>query len=336
MTKDRIQDVAALEACIGRVPGPMHLKVIDHLDDGAARWLATSPLMFAGFGTATGIDISVAGGAPGFAEALDAGRLRLSRAALDHPAAAVPGRGFGALSLIPTIGESLRINGRVRAVEPDAVEIEIEECYIHCAKAVIRSDFWAAGEEGEAPSEPAAFLEACRFVALATVDAEGRADLSPKGDPAGAMVRASGGVVSFADRPGNRRADSFRNVLAQPRVAMMALMPGVPRVAILRGTARITADETVRASFAVREKAPLLVTCIEDPKVELVGSFALMRAALWPAKAPANPIDPAAILVNHVKLSKERGLPAKLLRAAVSIPGMMQRGLDRDYEKNLY
>ncbi|MBU5578616.1 pyridoxamine 5'-phosphate oxidase family protein, partial [Enterococcus sp. S131_ASV_20] len=77
---------------------------------------------------------------------------------------------------------------------------------------------------------------------LGTIDVEGRADLSPKGDPAGAMVRISDGVAWFADRPGNRRADSFRNILTQPRVAATVLLPGAMRIAVLFGSASLTTD----------------------------------------------------------------------------------------------
>ncbi|MPZ41041.1 MAG: pyridoxamine 5-phosphate oxidase [Rhizobiales bacterium] len=331
-----IRDIAALESCVGRTPGPMHLKVIDHLDAGAIRWLAASPLLFAGFGSGADIGISLAGGRPGFVDVVDASKIRLPKAFLDSPEVAHEGKGFGALSLIPTIGESLRINGRVNAVDLDAIEIQVEECYIHCAKALIRSDFWNARPQPTTPSEPAEFLAASRFVALATADGEGHGDVSPKGDPAGMMIRLFDGAVWFADRPGNRRTDSFRNMLSQPRVAVAVLIPGAIRVALLRGEARLTQGERARTGFAVQGKTPLLATRIERPEIMLIDSAAIARARLWPANAPNPTIAPAAMITAHVKLSKERSLQATLVRAAVSVPGLMQKGLDRDYKSNLY
>ncbi len=333
---DEIRNVAALESSIGKTPGPMHLKVIDHLDAGAVRWLAASPLMFAGFGSATDTAVSIAGGKPGFIDVVDASRIRLPKAYLDRPEIACERQGFGALFLIPSLGETLRVNGRVRAVDRETIEIHIEECYVHCAKALIRSDFWNASPRPNVPSEPAEFLAACRFLALATVDGEGHADVSPKGDPAGMMTRLVDGSVWFADRPGNRRADSFRNMLAQPRVAIAALIPGAISVALVRGEARLTQDERVRAGFAVQNKTPLLATHIERPEIAIVHSPALERAGLWPSKASDEPLNPASILSAHVKLSNERGLQATLVRAAISVPGLMQKGLDRDYKTNLY
>ena len=255
---------------------------------------------------------------------------------MDNPDLACEGHGFGALSLLPTIGETLRINGRVTALRPDAIEIRIDECYVHCAKALIRSDFWCANQQSSAPSDPGEFLAASRFLALATLDAKGHADVSPKGDPAGMMIRMADNAAWFADRPGNRRADSFRNMLSQPRVAVAALIPGVTRIAKLRGEARITQDHRARAGFVVRDKTPQLVTRIERPDVEFINSLSLARAQQWLKEAPDEVIDPAALISSHVKLSKQRGLQATLARAAVSVPGLMQKGLNRDYKTNLY
>ena len=177
---DDIADIAALETCIGKTPGPMHLKVIDHLDAGAVRWLAATPLIFIGFGTPGNIGVTLGGGPPGFAEAAGPARLRIPKRYIDSPEAIVRGDGFGALCLIPTVGESLRLNGRVAAITDDAITIDIAECYIHCAKALIRSDFWKADPSAEIASDPAEFLAASRFIALASMDAGGHADMSPR------------------------------------------------------------------------------------------------------------------------------------------------------------
>ncbi|MBS4005555.1 MAG: hypothetical protein KGZ91_19470 [Afipia sp.] len=86
----------------------------------------------------------------------------------------------------------------------------------------------------------------------------------------------------------------------------------------------------------MQEKTPLLATQIELALIDIVDSPALARAKLWPAKPPDETVDPAAILVGHIKLSKERGLQASLVRSAVSVPGVMRKGLQHDYKTNLY
>jgi hypothetical protein len=80
----------------------------------------------------------------------------------------------------------------------------------------------------------------------------------------------------------------------------------------------------------------LLATRIESAKIELVDSPTLERTNLRPTKAPDEPIDPAAMIAAHVRLNGDRNLRAKLVRAAVSAPGLMQKGLDHDYKSNLY
>ena len=331
-----IDTIAALEGVIGKTPPPMHLKVIDHLDAGALNWIAQSPLIFAGFGDGDGLGVTLAGGVAGFADS-DAHELRLPITLMDDPALARPGVAFGSLFLLPGIGETLRVNGRVTAIEADRIHVAVEECYGHCAKAIIRSELWAA-EPAPAPDDPTAFVTASRFVALATLGAQGRADLSPKGDPAGCMARLDGDALWFADRPGNRRVDSFRNIIEQPQVALALLVPGAKRIAVVRGRARLTTDEVARALFAVQDKTPLLAIRIGVESITLSESAALVRASLWPV-ARHSDIDPAKLFVEHIKLNKTGGVGAALARATLSVPGMtglLKKGLDKDYRDNLY
>jgi predicted pyridoxine 5'-phosphate oxidase superfamily flavin-nucleotide-binding protein len=332
----RIDDVAGLEACIGRTPAAIQLKVIDHLDDGAQRWLAASPFFFAAFGDAHAIGVTPGGGVAGLVRSDGPQQLCLPATALDEPQLAAPGHGFGALFLVPGLGETLRVNGRVASVDGGVIRVAVEECYVHCAKALIRSDFWSAAPRDDAPEDAAGFLVASRFLALATIDVQGCADVSPKGDPSGALIRLQDGVACYAERPGNRRADSFRNILVQPRIAAAALIPGTPHAAILTGTARLTTDMALRERFAVNGKTPLLATCIEGAQLAVRPSAALLRARLWPAAPRPASINPAAMFAAHVRLNRTRGLGATLARAAVFVPGLMQRGLDRDYKTNLY
>jgi predicted pyridoxine 5'-phosphate oxidase superfamily flavin-nucleotide-binding protein len=335
MNDAAITTVADLEGVIGKTPPPMHLKVIDHLDAGALRWISQSPLMFAGFGDASGVGVTLAGGAPGFANG-DVHELRVPVASLDDPALARPGTAFGALFLVPGIGETLRVNGRLLGVESDHARIAVEECYGHCAKALIRSELWVA-RPAQAPDDLAAFVAASRFLALATIGTQGRADLSPKGDPAGCMAQLDGDLLWFADRPGNRRVDSFRNIVEQAQVALTLLVPGASRIATVRGRARLTTDPTARERFTVRDKTPLLAIRVEIDAIALHESAALARAGLWPVHATTD-IDPTKLFVEHIKLNKVRGVGAALARASLAVPGvtgLLKKGLDKDYKDNL-
>ncbi len=331
-----IEDVDTLVATVGKVPGSLDMKIMDHLDASALRWLEVSPLLFASFGAAGSIDVTVGGGESGFARALNPRRLQLPVAMLDDPQLAQVGRGFGSLFLTPGIDETLRINGRVASVDGETVEIDIDECYLHCAKALMRSKFWAAQPQSDSPASVEAFITESRFMALATIDRDGRADVSPKGDPAGSMLRLHDGAAWYADRPGNRRVDSFRNLLTQPKLAALVLIPGATRMAVLHGTAQITTGTTMREAFAVGERVPKIVTRVQQPSLELRDSAALARVQPWPSAAAPADIDPAAMFVAHVKESKARGLQATIARAALNVPGLMEKGLEHDYKNNMY
>ncbi|AHC45621.1 hypothetical protein AX27061_1156 [Achromobacter xylosoxidans NBRC 15126 = ATCC 27061] len=333
---DRIDTVTALEARVGTRPEAANLKVIDHLDAHAQRWLAASPLACLGFSNADRIDVTLAGGAPGFTATVDAGSLRLPRTALDDAEPAQVHRGVGVLFLVPGLGETLRVNGIVQGVDDHHVTIAVRECYGHCAKALLRSNFWHPAAGSVPATDEGTFLSAARFMALASCDAEGQTDVSPKGDPAGWLVQRHGDGICFADRPGNRRTDSFRNFLTRPHAVALLIVPGCAQVALVQGPVQLLADPDLCAAFAVNEKTQKLVTHIAAPAVELRESAALLRAAPWTASTPSADIDPAALFAAHVKLNRTRGLGAALVRAAVSVPGLMRKGLEKDYKRNLY
>lgn len=336
--KTVIDTVEALEAVVGEIPLLMTLKVINHLDEGAKRWIAASPLLFAGFGDGEKIGITLGGGDSGFATA-DTHELRVPAAMLDDPTLARPGTGFGSLFLIPGTGETMRVNGRVVEVTGGEIRIRVEECFGHCAKALIRSAFWTAVPGESSPQDAVNFVSASRFMALATIDANGRADLSPKGDPADKMARVEKGCVWFADRPGNHRTDSFHNILAQPHVSALFLIPGSDYVARVSGTARMTTDKAIRASFVVQGKTPALAIAIESNNIGLSRSPALLRAKLWPVPEPARGIQPTKIFVEHMKMNKNKNSEAKLAGAALSKPGFqdqLEKDLKKEYKDNLY
>jgi uncharacterized protein len=325
-----VDTVETLEGVLGATPPAMHLKVIDHLDAGALRWIGESPVLFARIGHA----MMLAGGAPGFADGEETA-LRVPLAALDGAIEATPGAPFGGLFLLPGVGETLRVNGRVESVDGTMLRVAVDECYGHCAKAMIRSGFWQA-EPLAAPEDAAGFVAASRLLALGTTSARGAADVSPKGDPAGCMAQLDGDTLWFADRPGNKRIDSFRNIVEQPRVALALLVPGATRVALVSGAARLITDAAARERFAVQGRTPLLAIGVAVDSLELRESAALR--GLWPVQG-GSAINPAKLFVEHIRLNKTGGAAAMLARASLAVPGataLVQAGLDKDYRDNLY
>lgn len=335
MDNTPIQTVEELEARIGAVSPALELKVIDHLDDGALRWIAACSLLFLGHSTEHGIHATTSGGVPGYLTA-DKHSLRIPVDSLDHSAPLAEGDGIGTLLILPRIGEMLRINGRVLAHDSGVIHIGVDQCFVHCAKALIRSAFWepkALRRSSENKEDGAACIEASRFMVIATADSEHNTDVSPKGDPAGLLASANEESILFADRPGNRRADSFKNILSQPRVAGVFLEPGSDSACRFEGRA-VPGCGPSCDRFAVNGRVPKLATQIATEFQVPYTSQALRRSQIWSRSKPD--LDSAKILATHMRLNKNKGLAARVASSLTSVPGVMRKGLDKDYKDNLY
>lgn len=262
--------------------------------------------------------------------------MRVPLAAQDDVAMAVPGASFGALFMVSGMDETLRVNGKVADLTDGHAVLQVDECYLHCAKSFRRAGFWLPGSAQAFQGDKADFVRQASFLVVASMNSHGQADVSPKGDAAGFMLQAQDGAVTFADRPGNRRIDSFRNILEQPAVAIMALVPGSHHLLEISGVAELRADEDALQRFEVQGKVPKLLTKVAVGSMTLKSSAAIERSALWPAQAGPEDLVPSEIFKAHLRLSSEDSLQAKLARAAVSLPGAMQKGLELDYKKNMY
>ena len=117
---------------------------------------------------------------------------------------------------------------------------------------------------------------------------------------------------------------------------MIALVPGSSEVVDVLGTAALSVDPEQMQAFEIQDKAPILATCIKPRATAARPSRALAVAGLCPTPAPLADIDGTGIFKAHVKLSNEREFDAAITRAAISVPGVMKRGLASDYENNMY
>jgi PPOX class probable FMN-dependent enzyme len=136
-----------------------------------------------------------------------------------------------------------------------------------------------------------AFVEAAPFVALATSGPDGL-DVSPRGDAAGFVEIVDDKTLLLPDRRGNQRIDSLRNILVDPRVALLFLIPGVGETLRVNGVAEISIDPALLERMAVDGKAPRSVLRIHVEKVFFQCSRALLRSRLWDS---ASHIDRTAL-----------------------------------------
>jgi PPOX class probable FMN-dependent enzyme len=126
-----------------------------------------------------------------------------------------------------------------------------------------------------------------RFIALApicfvaTADASGKADVTPRGDPPGSFKVIDEKTVAISDRPGNNRLDTLRNILENPEIALIFLLPGTNETARLAGTARLSTDPELLASMAVQGKAPKCAIVVSVRQAYFHCAKALLRSRLW-------------------------------------------------------
>jgi len=176
----------------------------------------------------------------------------------------------GGLFVVPGMGETLRLNGMLSVSVSGERKIQVRKVFMQCPKAFIRSKLWEPAHwQADEPSgyqdlsssclneETKAFVEKAPFAFLGTENLSNEADSSPRGDPEGKFVRVlDESTLLLPDRTGNRLVDSLRNILSIPRATLAFLIPGVERVLVISGQAKLTDDKDLLADSAVRNKVP--------------------------------------------------------------------------------
>lgn len=139
-----------------------------------------------------------------------------------------------------------------------------------------------------------ALLQASPFLVLATTGPRGL-DASPRGDPAPALVVQDRRTLLLPDRRGNHRLDSLRNIVADPRVALLCLVPGTSETLRIRGRAHLSTDPALLQRLGVDGKPPATVVVLQIEKVYFQCARALLRSGLWqPATWPDRSTLPSA------------------------------------------
>ena len=126
-----------------------------------------------------------------------------------------------------------------------------------------------------------AFIAHSPFLLIGTSNAMGRGDVSPKGDPPGFVQVLDDRTLMIPDRPGNRRLDSLLNILENPQVGLLFLVPGVEETLRVNGRATIVRDEELLETAIVNGKRPHLAIVVEVQEAFIHCAKALKRSHLW-------------------------------------------------------
>jgi uncharacterized protein len=162
-----------------------------------------------------------------------------------------------------------------------------------------------------------ALIEAAPFVVIATCGPEGL-DCSPKGDAPGFIRILDDRTLAIPDRRGNNRIDGFRNIVRDPRVALLFLIPGVGETLRVNGRAVISTDPALTGSFAVNGKAPRCVLIVSIEKIFFHCSKAVVRSHLWERKIDRKSLPSTGTIIAELTSGKlggetyDRALPERL------------------------
>lgn len=130
-------------------------------------------------------------------------------------------------------------------------------------------------------SHAASFIGRSPFVLIGTTDGKGHADVTPKGDRPGFVAVLDNRTIAIPDRPGNNRLDTLENLLEEPAIGLLFLIPGMDETLRINGKAKITADDALRARFEVDGKLPQAAIVVTVEATYMHCAKAFMRSQLW-------------------------------------------------------
>jgi uncharacterized protein len=169
------------------------------------------------------------------------------------------------------------------------------------------------------------FIERSPFVLIASSNAEGRMDISPKGDAPGFVKVLDEETLVIPDRPGNQRFDTFRNLFESPRVGLIFLIPGKRETLRISGKAEVVRDPDLLGTLAANDKVPALAIAVHVDEAFFHCAKCMIRSRLWqPERWPSL-----------------EGLPtlAEAMKDAASIPApveVVEEIIKEDEESRLY
>ena len=203
--------------------------------------------------------------------------------------------------------EQISSEHRVQSIE------QLEELYGPAAPASLSKEIDYISDHYRA------FIEKCPFVLVAT-SGPGGLDCSPRGDPAGFVRVHDEKTVLIPDRRGNNRLDTLRNLVHDPRISLLFLIPGIGETLRINGRADLVSDPALRESFAMNGKVPATVVVTTVDRIYFQCQKALVRSGIWKQESQLQRTDLPSTGEIIQALSKEpfdgkaydEGYPARM------------------------
>jgi PPOX class probable FMN-dependent enzyme len=152
-----------------------------------------------------------------------------------------------------------------------------------------------------------AFIARSPFFLIATADAEGNCDVSPKGDIPGVVKVLDERTLAIPDRLGNKRIDGHRNIIANPHIGLIFIIPNVDETVRVNGRCFLTREPELLESMAIQGRAPKLATIVEIDEVYMHCARSFLRSGLW---KPESWPDPDTVPTLAAICAEQKDLPA--------------------------
>ena len=173
------------------------------------------------------------------------------------------------------------------------------------------------------------FIKRSPFLCLGTQNVDGRADVSPRGDPVGFVKILDQHTLAIPDRPGNNRLDSLVNILSNPNVGLLFIVPGYDDTLRVNGQASLVIDPELLKDMSVNGRSPKLAIVVKVSEVFLHCAKAFRRSHLW---SPDHFQDRAE-MPSLMKILMDQTVGAPETDAEMRT---MDDGLEADYQKSMY
>lgn len=174
-----------------------------------------------------------------------------------------------------------------------------------------------------------AFIERSPFVCIGTQSDAGSADVSPRGDPNGFVQILDERTLLIPDRPGNNRLDTLSNIISNPQVGLLFLVPGFDETMRINGTAELTQDPALLSLMAVNGRNPSLAIAVHVDEVFIHCAKALPRSKLWDASLHQDRAEVPSLM--KIILDQTEGAPSD-----PEVQRKLDEGLEEEYRNSMY
>ncbi|CAN7404863.1 pyridoxamine 5'-phosphate oxidase family protein [Rhizobium rhizogenes] len=173
------------------------------------------------------------------------------------------------------------------------------------------------------------FIRRSPFLCIGTQNLDGKADVSPRGDPVGFVKILDKRTLAIPDRPGNNRLDTLVNIIANPSVGLMFIIPGFDDTLRVNGRATLVNDPDLLKSMSVNDRAPKLAIVVEVVEVFMHCAKAFRRSRLWSQDHFQNRTEMPSLI--KIILDETTGAPSDKDEMR-----KMDDDLEEDYKRTLY